>query len=300
MSGVIKLNPSIFTDKRDALAVCWDEALRLWMEEINFEPEFEITPEQEEFFKDTAYAEGDGTSAEKGGNVLDPGSWGGSGGRATMRADTRTYRDLHPLKELRSTVPTPLEAANAAVGNQIPSDNPVVNLVNQFIAGAGKFGRARAVSPGGTPAIMRETVTAKQLADPAAYFRVVAGKDAYRDIVNSGVVRAERPTPPPGSPLKELVAARPAAFPSFAKGRPLVEYARGSDEHYVITTKDPSIKPSHVGRHGFGFTQFPTGPNGRHLRALPSAAVDVFEHVGEGDYAKVMSRGVPLYKPGDK
>lgn len=300
MAGTIRLNPVIFQDKRDAYAVVIDEALRLWAEEINFEPDFEITPEQEEFFKDTAYAEGEGTSAEKGGNVLDPGSWGGSGGKATMRADTRTYRDLHPLKELRSTIPTPLEAANAAVGNQIPSDNPAVNLVNQFIAGAGTFGRARAVSPGGTPAIMRETVTAKQLADPATYFRVVAGEAAYRDIVNSGVVQASRPEPPPGASLKERIIARPTAFPSFAKGRPLVGYAQGSDEHYVIATKDPSIKPSHVGRHGFGTTHFPTGPNGRHLGALPSAAVDVFEHVGEGDYAKVMSRGVPLYKPGDK
>lgn len=156
MPGTIRLNPEIFNDKRDAYAVVVDEALRLWMEDTGFEPEFEITPEQEEFFRGTAYAEGEGTSAEKGGNVLgklDPATWGGSGGKTIMRADTRTYRDLHPLKELRSTVPTPLEAANAAVGNQIPSDNPAVNLVNQFIAGAGTFGRARAVSPGGVPRV---------------------------------------------------------------------------------------------------------------------------------------------------
>ena len=147
MPGVIKINPDVMNDKRDALAVAWNEALRILMEDIGFTPEFQITPEQEDFFKGTAYAEGGGTSAEKGGNALDPGSWGGSGGKATMRADTRTYRDLHPPKELRSTIPTPLEAANAAVGNQIPSDNPAVNLVNQFIAGAAKFGTAKAMSP---------------------------------------------------------------------------------------------------------------------------------------------------------
>lgn len=303
MPGVIKINPDLFSDKRDAHAVAWDEALRLFMEDTGFDPEFDITPEQEEFFRGTAYAEGEGTSAEKGGNVLgklDPATWGDPGGKVTIRADTRTYRDLHPLKELRSTAPTPLEAANAAVGNQIPSDNPAVNLVNQFIAGVGTFGAARAMSPGGTPRVLRETVTAKQLADPSAYFRVVAGEAAYHDIVDSGVVRASRPTPPPGASIKALIAARPTAFPSFAKGRPAVEYAQGADGHYVIVTKDPSIKPSRAGRHGFGTTQFPTGPNGRHLESLPASAVDVFEHVGEGDYAKVMDKGVPLYKLGGK
>jgi hypothetical protein len=159
MPGQILINPDVINDKRDALAVAWNEALRILMEDIGFEPEFDITPEQEEFFRGTAYAEGEGTSAEKGGNVLgklDPATWGGSGGKTIMRADTRTYRELHPPTELRSTLPTPLEAANEAVGNQIPSDNPAVNLVNQFIAGAGKFGMARAVSPGGRVVVAHE------------------------------------------------------------------------------------------------------------------------------------------------
>ena len=46
-----------------------DEALRLWMEDNEFAPEFDVTPEQEAFFADTPYAEGGGTSAEKGGDV---------------------------------------------------------------------------------------------------------------------------------------------------------------------------------------------------------------------------------------
>ncbi len=157
MPGVIKINPDVMNDKRDALAVAWNEALRILMEDIGFDPQFQITPEQEAFFRGTAYAEGDGTSAEKGGNVLDPDSWGGSGGRLIIRADTRTYRELHPLRELRSTIPTPSEALDAAVGNQIPSDNPAVNFINRFIAGAGKFGRARAVSPGGVPRVTYDT-----------------------------------------------------------------------------------------------------------------------------------------------
>jgi GH24 family phage-related lysozyme (muramidase) len=57
MPGVIKINPDLFSDKRDAHAVAWDEALRLWMEDTGFEPEFEVTPEQEEFFRGTAYGD---------------------------------------------------------------------------------------------------------------------------------------------------------------------------------------------------------------------------------------------------
>lgn len=70
MPGVIKINPDVMNDKRDALAVAWNEALRILMEDIGFTPEFQITPEQEEFFRGTAYAEGEGTSAWDGGNVM--------------------------------------------------------------------------------------------------------------------------------------------------------------------------------------------------------------------------------------
>lgn len=157
MPGSIVINPAVMEDKRDAHAVAWDEALRLWMEDTAFEPMFDITPEQENFFRGTAYAEGEGTSAEKGGNVLDPDSWGGSDGKATMRADTRTDAELYPKRELRSTLPTLLETANAAVGNQIPSDNPAVNLANQLIAGAATFGTAKTLSPGGTPKVTYDT-----------------------------------------------------------------------------------------------------------------------------------------------
>lgn len=69
MPGVIVINPRVFKDKRDAFAVVVDEALRLWMEDNEFSPEFDVTPEQEAFFADTPYAEGGGTSAEKGGDV---------------------------------------------------------------------------------------------------------------------------------------------------------------------------------------------------------------------------------------
>lgn len=61
MPGVIKINPETFKDKRDALAVAWNEALRLFMEDTGFEPRFAVTPEQASFFKDTAYAQDEGS-----------------------------------------------------------------------------------------------------------------------------------------------------------------------------------------------------------------------------------------------
>lgn len=148
MAGVIKINPEIFSDKRDAHAVAWDEALRLWMEDTGFEPAFEVTPEQEEFFRGTAYAEGEGTSAEKGGNVLgklDPATWGGGDGKAGIRADTRSYRETHPLKELRSDINVP--TLDEIIGVQ-ESGNTVVDTVNRVIGAATTFGPAAAAVAG--------------------------------------------------------------------------------------------------------------------------------------------------------
>jgi GH24 family phage-related lysozyme (muramidase) len=56
MPGIIKVNPSAFEDKRDALAIAFNEALRLMQEDMKFTPVFEVTPEQKAFFKNTAYA----------------------------------------------------------------------------------------------------------------------------------------------------------------------------------------------------------------------------------------------------
>jgi len=56
MPGIIKVNPSVFEDKRDALAVAFNEAIRLMQEDMKFTPVFEVTPQQKAFFKNTAYA----------------------------------------------------------------------------------------------------------------------------------------------------------------------------------------------------------------------------------------------------
>lgn len=53
----IIVNPKVFEDSRDAKCVAYNEALRLVMEEMEFDPVSEPTEEQRRFFADTAYAE---------------------------------------------------------------------------------------------------------------------------------------------------------------------------------------------------------------------------------------------------
>ena len=53
----IVINPQVFNDKRDALCVAFNEALRLVMEANGFEPVSEPTEKQRKFFADTAYAD---------------------------------------------------------------------------------------------------------------------------------------------------------------------------------------------------------------------------------------------------
>jgi hypothetical protein len=59
MPGKIVINPEVLQDKRDAMAVAWNEGLRLLMEDTKFKPAFEPTAEQRKFFSNTAYAEDD-------------------------------------------------------------------------------------------------------------------------------------------------------------------------------------------------------------------------------------------------
>lgn len=52
----IVINPRVFNDKRDAVCVAWNEALRIVMEDMSFDPVAEPTEEQRKFFSNTAYA----------------------------------------------------------------------------------------------------------------------------------------------------------------------------------------------------------------------------------------------------
>jgi hypothetical protein len=56
-SGVIKINPAVFSDGRAALAVAWNEGLRLWMEDHGYVPVSAPTDEQRQALADTAYAD---------------------------------------------------------------------------------------------------------------------------------------------------------------------------------------------------------------------------------------------------
>ena len=53
----IVINPSTFENEKDAACVAWNEAFRIIMEDMNFEPQSEPTDAQREFFSDTAYAD---------------------------------------------------------------------------------------------------------------------------------------------------------------------------------------------------------------------------------------------------
>lgn len=53
----IVVNPSTFENEKDAACVAWNEAFRIIMEDMNFEPQAEPTDTQREFFSDTAYAD---------------------------------------------------------------------------------------------------------------------------------------------------------------------------------------------------------------------------------------------------
>lgn len=53
----IVINPTTFKNDKDALCVAFNEALRIAMEEMSFEPDAEPTDAQRKFFSDTDYAD---------------------------------------------------------------------------------------------------------------------------------------------------------------------------------------------------------------------------------------------------
>ena len=51
----IVINPDVMSDRRAALTVAWNEALRYWMEKTGFEPKAEPTGGQRSYLSGTAY-----------------------------------------------------------------------------------------------------------------------------------------------------------------------------------------------------------------------------------------------------
>ena len=54
-----------------------------------------------------------------------------------------------------------------------------------------------------------------------------------------------------------------------------------------MRTAAESIKPSTSGRHGKGTTMFPTDKSGKHLTELDASKVQVYKHIGNGEYELV-------------
>jgi hypothetical protein len=143
---------------------------------------------------------------------------------------------------------------------------------------------------------LEENRTINDFANPNEFYRIIVGDDAFEDIVRSGEVRTRgsttyrgaRPTP---ETQKISLDGRTTAFPSFSKGRANAIYANNNPNHYIITTTDPALKPSSMGRHGKGSTHFPTDDQGKTLGRLDAKNINVYKHMGDGQYELVYSKG---------
>lgn len=121
------------------------------------------------------------------------------------------------------------------------------------------------------------------------FFRVIVGDEAFDDIVQTQKIRTKQPSSVKNTPPNTINLDRrgSTAFPSFSKGSPSLSYANDNPNHYIIRTADESIKPSTSGRHGKGTTMFPTDKSGKHLTELDASKVQVYKHVGNGEYELV-------------
>lgn len=121
------------------------------------------------------------------------------------------------------------------------------------------------------------------------FFRIIVGDEAFDDIVQTQKIRTKQPSSVKNTPPNTINLDRrgSTAFPSFSKGSPSLSYANDNPNHYIIRTADESIKPSTSGRHGKGTTMFPTDKSGKHLTELDASKVQVYKHVGNGEYELV-------------
>jgi hypothetical protein len=181
MPGVIKINPAVFEDKRDAVAVSWNEGLRLTMSDIGFEPKFAITPAQKKFFRGTAYASDE------------------SALRKTIIARIATHDT--------SVTPTPEQEAETVrlldtVAEMLGSANPetkVVIAMRESVANGGARGKTREVpteepaEPTEEPAEPTEEVPPEPPVEAEAQAADLAGdtrEDPARDAVVNQAIRA--------------------------------------------------------------------------------------------------------------
>ena len=119
------------------------------------------------------------------------------------------------------------------------------------------------------------------------FFRIIVGDEAFDDIIKTGQIRVQRPSSYKTEPgVINLDRRGTTPSPSFSKGKPSIEYAKGNPEHYIIRTSEP-LKPSTMGAHGKGSTMFPTDEAGKHLKSLDASKTQVYKHIGNGEYELV-------------
>lgn len=112
-----------------------------------------------------------------------------------------------------------------------------------LFTGAGKLisPLARAIGNKAVPNIYKINPWAERLVDKSASFRI-AGKDAYEDFLESGVVRSGK-----GTPHKieiggvEQIVYRPTPFPSFQKGYADKQYLQEGMDNVIFKTKIPTF-----------------------------------------------------------
>jgi len=145
----------------------------------------------------------------------------------------------------------------------------------------------------------KTTKTIKDFYNPNEFYRVIIGDNAFNDIVQSGKVRTiggkgyiGAGYNPTVKGLTSRIQTRPTAFPSFSKGRVDISYTNNNPNHYIISSSHPSIIPSTRGRHGKGSTHFPT--NQGIPGELDARYIDVYKHLGNGQYKLVYSKGAPV------
>ena len=120
------------------------------------------------------------------------------------------------------------------------------------------------------------------------YYRVIRGEESFNDIANKGIVRSVPPVNT-NSIGKINLGGRPTAFPSFSKGKVSKEYAEGDPLNYIIESNSDKIKVSTLGRHGKGTTYFPTDIEGNYINSLDAGEINLYKHLGEGKYEKVIN-----------
>ena len=190
-------------------------------------------------------------------------------------------------------------------GGQAGGRTPAMIQSGEFIVSADKAkknkglldhmnggGKVSYLSGGGYP----ERVNSNFFNNSDSYYRVVHGEEALDDILRGTVRTNANVKVSSNATLAEKMKARPTAFPSFSKGQASMAYAGQNENHTIIVSDDPSIKPSNSGRHGKGSTYFPT------IDGKPQASLNenfkAYKHIGNGQYELAFSKGASNPKIG--